>query len=85
MGPAHAHNHALGALVRREMKATGMTKADLAREAEMTPAALGDLISGRRAGANPDVRRRLAEALGENELAITCWCTDRIANHQDLR
>lgn len=67
------------------MKATGATKADIAREAEMTPAALGDLISGRRAGENPDVRRRLAEALGETEPSITCWCNDRIANHQDLR
>lgn len=71
------HNWSLAAAVRR----SGLTKAEVARRAEMTPAQLGDLLSGRRAGRSAEVRARIAEALGEDVRALTCWCADRQGNH----
>lgn len=79
--PPHVHTGALYALVARWMERTGQTKSDLAREAQQTPARLGDLIAGRRAGHSATTRVRLADALGERVEAITCRCQDRVGNH----
>lgn len=77
MAAGHIHNWALDALLAR----TVATKADVARDAVMTPAQLGDLASGRRAGTSEAVRDRVAAALGVDVRAITCWCDDRPGNH----
>lgn len=79
MTTVHIQSWALAALV-DVRTASGVSKADLARTAEVTPAHFGDLVSGRRAGANPDVRARLADALDVDVRAITCWCDDRNAH-----
>jgi hypothetical protein len=50
------------------------TKSQLARDALITPAHLGDLCVFRNRGTNPDLRRRLADALGVPVEAITCRC-----------
>lgn len=77
MDTEHTHNWALGALVDRDQR----TKAHIARDAQVTPQQLGDLISGRRAGHNPDVRARLAAALHVDVRSLTCWCDNRRDNH----
>ena len=73
----HIHNWALGALA--EM--SGETKSEIARRSVLTPGAFADLISGRRAGLDEQIRGRVAEALGVSPKAITCWCDDRVGNH----
>jgi hypothetical protein len=50
------------------------TKSDLARDALITPAHLGDLCVFRNRGTNPVLRQRLADALGVPVEAITCRC-----------
>ncbi len=79
MGAAHVHNWALSALV----DASGETKSEVARRAQLTPGGLADLLSARRAGTRRLVRDRVAEALDIDVRAITCWCDDRPANHQE--
>lgn len=81
MDTSHTHNWALAALV----KVDGRTKAEIARDAEMSPQHLGDLIAGRRAGHSPDVRARLSSALRVDPRAVTCWCDDRQGNHGGAR
>lgn len=77
----HVHSDALAALV----ASSGRTKQDVAREAEMAPPQLADLLSARRAGLNPQVRGRLASALGVDVEAITCRCDNRVGNHREVR
>lgn len=76
-GETHTHNWALTAFV----AADGRPKADIARDAQVSPQQLGDLISGRRAGQDDTTRGRLADTLGVDVRAITCWCDDRPGNH----
>jgi predicted transcriptional regulator len=54
--------------------AQGWTKADVAREAMLTPSNLGEYLSGKRNGETIEVRRRLAKALRVPVVSLTCWC-----------
>jgi transcriptional regulator with XRE-family HTH domain len=56
------------------------TKADFAKEAEITPTQLNHLLSGSRHGQDPEQRARLAGALGVDPRAIECLC-DHPSNH----
>lgn len=79
MGAPHVHNWALSALV----EASGETKSEIARRAQLTPGGLSDLLTARRAGTRQQVRDRVAESLDVDVRAITCWCDDRTGNHQE--
>jgi hypothetical protein len=67
----HINSAALRAFVNRMYQGT---KSDLARDALITPAHLGDLCVFRNRGTNPDLRKRLADALEVPVEAITCRC-----------
>jgi hypothetical protein len=50
------------------------SKSDLCREAQITPGHMWDLETFRNKGTDPELRQRLADALGVPVQAITCQC-----------
>lgn len=51
-------------------------KSQLAMRVGISPGHLHDLLTGRRAGTDEDLRGRLADELGVSVNAISCWCDD---------
>lgn len=72
MSGPHLNSDSLRALV----SALGARKQEVAVHADITPAAFSDLLSGRRWGTDPQLRARIADALGVHVRAITCHCDD---------
>lgn len=67
------HHSALAALI----TASRLTKTEVAFLAGIAPSFLADLMYGRRPGRDPELRERLARALGVSSAAITSPDPDR--------
>ena len=58
----------------RLVRDDGLTKSEVARRAEMTPANLREYETGLRAGTTQGVRKRIAEGMDVDVAVLTCWC-----------